>query len=48
LVSSTPATSAKVTGVLVLGLISCGFVFGINFRVFHMKKAISAKKISGP
>ena len=38
LVSSTPATSAKVTGALrAAAVISCGFVFGISFSVRHMK-----------
>ena len=36
-VSSTPATSAKVTGVRDLAVISCGFVFGISLSVRHMK-----------
>ena len=36
-VSSTPATSAHVTGAFDLAEISCGFVRGISLRVRHMK-----------
>ncbi len=37
LVSSTPATSSKVTFCFDFELISCGFVRGISFSVRHMK-----------